>query len=93
VKQFVRGLVLAPAPGPVVRFETEPVTRCRRLGNRGARCFDDERVETLIQANENALLAFGGVPPHRGALRQHAPLSSGLYSARQGYCGRGSLSA
>ena len=24
VKQFVRGLVLAPVPAPVVRFETEP---------------------------------------------------------------------
>jgi transposase len=32
VKQFVRGLVLAPAPAPVVRFEPNPVTRGRRTG-------------------------------------------------------------
>ena len=31
----------------------------------------DERVETLIEAHENAFLAFGGVP-HEGAVRQHA---------------------
>jgi transposase len=83
VKQFVRGLVLAPAPAPAVRFETEPGHQMQvdwatvghgadklkvfiaTLGwSRAAyvEFCDDERVETLIQAHENALLAFGGVP-------------------------------
>jgi transposase len=83
VKQFMRGLVLAPAPAPAVRFETEPGHQMQAdwaTVGRGAdklKVFiatlgwsraayvefcDDERVETLIRAHENALLAFGGVP-------------------------------
>jgi transposase len=78
VKQFVRGLALAPAPAQ--RFETEPghqMQADRATVGHGAdklKVFittlgwiyvefcDDERVETLIQDHENALLAFGGVP-------------------------------
>jgi transposase len=76
--------VLAPAPAPAVRFETEPGHQMQAgwaTVGRGAdklKVFiatlgwsraayvefcDDERVETLIQAHENALLALGGVPP------------------------------
>lgn len=83
VKVFVRGLVPAPTPEPIVRFETDPGHQMQAdwatvghgadklkvfiatLGwSRAAyvEFCDDEKVETLIQAHENALLAFGGVP-------------------------------
>jgi transposase len=83
VKVFVRGLVRAPTPEPIVRFETDPGHQMQAdwatvghgadklkvfiatLGwSRAAyvEFCDDEKVETLIQAHENALLAFGGVP-------------------------------
>jgi transposase len=83
VKQFLRGLVPAAAPDPVVRFETEPGRQMQadwasvgRGGNK-LKVFiatlgwsraayvefcDDEKVETLIAAHENALRFFGGVP-------------------------------
>jgi transposase len=83
VKQFVRGLVLAPAPAPVVRFETEPGHQMQagwatvRRGADKLKVFiatlgwsraayvefcDEERVETLIQAHGNALLAMDAAP-------------------------------
>jgi transposase len=83
VKQFVRGLVPAALPEPVVRFETAPGHQMQAdwatVGRGGDKLkvfiatlgwsraayvefCDDEKVETLIQAHDNALLAFGGVP-------------------------------
>jgi transposase len=83
VKVFVRGLVRAPTPEPIVRFETDPGHQMQAdwatvgHGTDKLKVFiatlgwsraayvefcDDEKVETLIQAHENALLAFGGVP-------------------------------
>ena len=83
VKMFVRGLVPAAAPEPVVRFETEPGLQMQAdwatVGRGGDKLkvfiatlgwsrmayvefCDDERVETLIAAHENAFLVFGGVP-------------------------------
>lgn len=83
VKQFVRGLVPATAPEPIVRFETEPGRQMQAdwatvgRGPEKLKVFiatlgwsrasyvefcDDERVETLIAAHENAFAALGGVP-------------------------------
>lgn len=83
LKQFVRGLVPATAPEPIVRFETAPGRQMQAdwatvgrgpdklkvfiatLGwSRAAyvEFCDDERVETLISAHENAFAALGGVP-------------------------------
>ena len=82
VKQFVRGLVPAPAPAPAVRFETEPGHQMQAdwaTVERGAdklkvfiatlswslayvKFCDDERVETLIRAHENALLRLAASP-------------------------------